>query len=195
MTMHHHGDTVIIFPSRQQYNAVDLLHGVRDSALEHGLVLVGIVEEVSDTVVMEAVNKGLHLLVLGDVLNGAIIVEGELELTDDARSAPPVWTMGSFNEWASRVAAIVVKHEEGRGGTKEVDEDNDEESEVSGEGEQQGESGRGHAGDGLGDGGTLADVDLDDTDGNDLGGLGVNPSGDGSGGVRGDPESRMHRDD
>jgi hypothetical protein len=44
--------------------------------------------------------------------------------------------MGSFDEWASRVAAIVVKCEEGGRWTKEVDEDNDEESEVSGDGEQ-----------------------------------------------------------
>jgi hypothetical protein len=57
-----------------------------------------------------------------------------------------------------------------------------EESEETGEGVR--------AGDGLGDGGTLAGVDLDDP-----GDLCGDPSGVGESGVRGDSGSRLRRDD
>jgi hypothetical protein len=82
------------------------------------------------------------------------------------------------------VAAI----EGDRGKTEYGEMEDEEESEESGDG------GGFRAGDGLGDGGILAEGDFEGTDGDDLVDLGVDPSGDGGSGVRGDPGSRTRRD-
>jgi hypothetical protein len=96
MRTYHYGDTVVVFPSWLQYDAADLLLDVGDDALEHGLVLIRVAEEVGDMVVMETADESLCLLFLSDVLDGAIVVEGELKLADNVGSALPSLEDGQF---------------------------------------------------------------------------------------------------
>jgi hypothetical protein len=91
--------------------------------------------------------------------------------------------MGGFEEAASRVAAI----DDDREAKENVGTDDEEESEEAGEGgEGEGEI---RARDGLGDGGSLAEGDVDDP--RDPCG---DPSGDGGNSVRGDSGSMFRKD-